>query len=96
MKTRIYCENASQPNYVTVAALDDMGKMRTTEYFVPAAGGYVKVNDGRHYPQVCDRLSSGGSTLVWRPGGISFVDFIRREYKAGRDAERRRVQREGF
>jgi hypothetical protein len=88
MRTQIFADKA-QPNYVTVIA-DDLitGERVTTQYFAPACGGYVRINDHRNYPQVCDGLQSTGSTLSWG-GGLPFANLIRREFRAGRAAEKR-------
>ncbi len=67
---------------------DEYGDVRSIEYFAPQGGGYVKVDDGRHYPQVCRDLARTGSTLIW-DGREPLVELIRREHAASKRAERR-------
>lgn len=90
MKTRIYYSQV--PNYVTVERDDIFRERVATEYFAPDGGGYVKVNDGDRYPQVCNGLHRRGSTLVWKPEHCSLIDLIRREYRANRRDETNRVR----
>jgi len=61
----------------------------TMELFAPSSGGYVKVNDGRRFPQICERLAATGSTLDWSPAHGRLSDMIRREYRRMRAAEKR-------
>lgn len=55
----------------------------------PMNGGYVLEFDGRDWKQVCDRLSSTGSTLHCSSRS-NLLAMIRREYKAMRRADKRR------
>lgn len=79
---------------VTISYDDaDSGERITTTYFVPMNGGYVRVRDDRQqYPQVCERLSGGGSTLMCSSRG-KLAEVIRREYRAMRRAEKRAASR---
>lgn len=96
MNARIYLENKTQPNYVTVeednprAEWDDGAPARiSTTYFCPSDGGYVRIHDAAgRYPQVCDGLSSTGSTLRCSDGN-HLIDLIRRERRAGIRKEQR-------
>ena len=59
--------------------------------FAPSDGGYVFVlqADGST-TQICDRLSSTGSTLIYSPKYHGrLVDLVRREYRKMRAAEKR-------
>jgi hypothetical protein len=90
MRTRIFAD-PRQPNYVTVRSADPLtDEMSETEYFAPSDGGYVRINDGRNFPQVCDGLFSTGSTLEWG-GRTPFVNLIRREYRKGRAADKKSI-----
>jgi hypothetical protein len=69
----------------------DLQFVRT--FTAPAAGGYVReifdpMKDGQ---QVCEKLSSSGVTLMWRPSMGYLSDLIRREYKKARAADLRRM-----
>ena len=59
--------------------------------FVPSGGGYVFVlQDDGSTTQICDRLSSTGSTLIYSPQHHGrLVDMIRKEYRKMRAAEKR-------
>jgi len=89
MRTRI---QALTPDRVAVTATDDTGEPRTTEYFTTRGrehgrSYYVKIDDGRQYPQVCEGLARTGPTLMIH-GDRPLVDVIRREYHAGKRALR--------
>ena len=62
-------------------------------FVAPAAGGYVReiFNPMKDGHQVCERLSSTGVTLMWRPTMGYLSDLIRREYKKARAADIRRM-----
>lgn len=100
MKARIYHAVSSQPNYVTVeednpqATWDDDAPARIlTTYFCPSSGGYVRIHDvDRRYPQVCDGLSSLGSTLYCH-NPDRLIDLIRRERRKGIEQDRRAMER---
>jgi hypothetical protein len=59
---------------------------------IPKEGGYsyVRYNDGK---QLCEKLSSRGSTLMYKDG-TKLVDLVRREYSAMRAADKRRAARQ--
>lgn len=78
----LYCD---QPDW----SLAD-GRIATT-YFCPGSGGYVRIADGKNYPQVCDKLSSSGSTLTCESSGEPLLRMIRREYQSLQRAENRRL-----
>jgi len=90
MKTKITVDSN---HYVTVER-DDLfsGERTTTTYFAPhlsnGQAGYVRIADraGR-FPQVCERLSSTGSTLMATPENLPAV--IRRELRRRYAADRR-------
>lgn len=85
MKTRIY---QSDLNTVIVETNDEDGLTRTA-YFVPRNGGYVRIRtESGDNPQVCKGLSGFGSTLECSDPN-NLLSLIRREYRRGRDAERR-------
>jgi hypothetical protein len=70
---------ATAHNRATLTETDPLTDERViTEYFAPDGGGYVRINDGRRYPQVCECLGSRGPTLRWS-GLAPLVDMIRRE-----------------
>jgi hypothetical protein len=77
------------PNRAVIIEDDpSTSKIIITEYFAPPEGGYVKIDDGNRYPQVCERLSSSGVTLIW--DGIElFINLIRREHSRARKRRRR-------
>lgn len=76
-------------NRVVHRFTDEWGEKHVFTYFAPSDGGYVRQDDGRQYPQVCERLYGMGRTLVWSPKRESLVALIRREWKRRRDYERR-------
>lgn len=78
-------------NRCTVTRFDEMeDRMVTTEYMAPRDGGYVRIDDGRQYPQVCSGLCSAGETLEWFPRiHPTLAGLIRREYQRARRADRR-------
>lgn len=84
----------AEDNYVTLTAENEVGEVETTRYFVSRGerGGYVKIHDkaGR-FPRVCDKLYTTGPTL-WATAD-TLADVIRREYRRGKDANKRREQR---
>jgi hypothetical protein len=54
-------------------------------------GSVIECIDGPHdYPQVCERLAHGGSTLISTRDGLA--DTIRREYRRMRAADKRRME----
>lgn len=61
------------------------GDVITEEFSAPIAGGYVRFASGN---QVCDKLMTRGSTLMWS-GKEPLVNLIRHEYQALRRAEKR-------
>ena len=99
MKARIYHENASQLNYVTVEQdnpehgwFDDVPARISTTYFCPGSGGYVRIYDSAgNHRQVCDGLSSTGSTLYCKDPE-RLIDLIRRERRSGIEADRRAME----
>lgn len=91
MRTKIFISTKNPAgNYVTVQRNDPFfdGEILETEYFAPAYGGYVKINDGKNFPQICDGLARLGNTLIWS-GKSPFIDLIRREYRAGMRSDKR-------
>jgi len=87
MKTTRTKITEDQQGYVTVAYIDpDTGDCTSTTYFVPRAGGPVRIYDraGR-YPLVCEKLCSYGSPLVATVENLPRV--IRRELRRRRAAE---------
>lgn len=78
----------------TIEYTDVESDARFVRTFVaPAAGGYVReifdpMKEGR---QVCEKLSSAGVTLMWRPAMGHLSDLIRKEYKKARAADIRRM-----
>lgn len=73
---------------VTLEYDDIFSGDRVTETFTaPSSGGYVRRGD----KQVCDKLSSRGSTLhLSNPDKYPLIDLIRREYKSMRKADLKR------
>lgn len=59
----------------------------------PSGWSYVRYSDGSGDRQLCDRLSSQGSTLTYYEG-TKLVDLVRREYRAMRSAEKRAADKE--
>jgi hypothetical protein len=77
-------------NRCSITYWDDMSERTVTEeFFAPSRGGYVKLDDGRNYPQVCDGLYSTGDTLEWYPRSGPLVKMVRREWRRRRALERR-------
>lgn len=71
---------------VTVRAWDDeTRRVQETRYMAPLGGGYVRIDDGRNYPQVCEGLVGSGQSLTLLAGG-DLLALIRREYRRGRRA----------
>ena len=62
---------------------DVIGDRVEREFICPVEGGYVRERVGNGYRQVCERLSSGGSTLMVS-NRKSLIDVIRSEYRAMR------------
>jgi hypothetical protein len=86
MRTKI---TADAQGRVTMAYVDWQGERRLRTFVCPANGGYVRETyaSGSN-PQVCERLSSAGSTLsVSSRSGL--LELIRREYRKMRRAEKR-------
>lgn len=67
----------------------DSGDQIARTFTCPVDGGYVREfkTDG-DLKQVCDKLSSQGSTLM-ASSRATLADVIRREYKAMRASEKR-------
>lgn len=65
---------------------EDVGRMLTTLYM--ASGGFVLIDDGRNFPQVCEGLVCTGHALTLKRGG-NLLALIRREWRKARDADRR-------
>jgi hypothetical protein len=81
--------SVDQSGGVTVS-YDAAFDVRVTRYFVcPLEGGYVQeyVNSHNNWSQVCDRLSSRGSTLRCSSRD-NLLKLIRREYHAMRRANK--------
>ena len=82
-------------NNVTVERDDPFtGERTTTTYFAPhmsgGKAGYVRIRDAAgRYPQVCERLSSTGNTLMATPETLPAV--IRRELRRRVAADRREL-----
>jgi hypothetical protein len=57
------------------------------DIWAPSSGGYVRYN-GDH--QLCERLGSMGSTLMWS-GKEPLVNMIRKEYRRFRAAQFREM-----
>lgn len=91
MKTTI---KTDAQGYVTISYDDaDSGERITTTYFCPLNGGYVRIRDAaQRYPQVCERLSGSGSTLMCS-SREKLAEVVRREYRAMRRAEKREAAR---
>lgn len=88
MKTSI---TQDSNGYVTISYDDAISGARiTTTYFAPRSSsgkaGYVKIADGRNYPQVCEGLASTGNTLTATPETL--LSVIRREYRKMRASEK--------
>lgn len=79
-------------NRVRVEESNELDERVTTEYYAPDGGGYVRIDDGIRYPQVCEGLGGSGATLRWSGDG-SLVSLIRREYKSGKASYRRMMDR---
>jgi len=77
----------------TIQFTDEFDQPHNLELFAPAAGGYVKI-EARGYPQICERLSSTGNTLMWSPASGPLSELVRREYRKRRAAERRDLRRD--
>lgn len=96
MKTRIYHPRPDDKTVVIVeqdnpaaAWSDDATARIETRYFVPRAGGYVRIYDEKQcYPQVCDGLSDRGATLHCSDSS-RLIDVIRREYRRSQRQARR-------
>lgn len=89
MKMTDHSESSCTIQYTDVDT--DLQFVRT--FTAPAAGGYVReifdpMKDGQ---QVCEKLSSAGVTLMWRPTMGHLSDLIRKEYKKARAADIRRM-----
>lgn len=77
--------------YVTISYDDEFAGRVERTFFCPVDGGYVRESDKAHrYPQVCEKLGSMGSTLV-ASSREALPALIRREYRAMRRAEARRI-----
>lgn len=91
-----FTQDRDYPNRCTLRYTDDAGHVVDREFFAPAGGGYVRENWGNPR-QVCEHLSGGGATLIWEPTrDAQLVDLIRREWSAGRRAERRSGAARGY
>lgn len=88
--TRMSIKTDDVTGRVTISYADWTGKQRVRAFSTtrPEGPSYVIEIDARgQYPQVCERLSSTGSTLV--SSRALLADVIRREYRAMRRAEAR-------
>ncbi len=90
-KTQI---TAQDDRHVTITFTDLLSDEQITMEIwapVPKEGGcsYVRYNGDK---QLCDKLSSRGSTLMYRDG-TKLVDLVRREYNAMRAADKREAAR---
>ena len=65
------------PRRVTVTRRGLGGEREQFELMVPSAGGYVLVNDGRNFPQICEGLCGTGTTLT--SGGDDLLAVVRRQ-----------------
>lgn len=83
-------------NRVTVTETNHLGERVTTEYFAPMSGGYVRIDEGNRYPQVCAGLVSTGPALEWHPSHGPLVNMIRRERASYIRDVRREESRRGF
>lgn len=76
--------------HVVVESDDDFGNRIKTEYYAPlpeTRDAYIRINDRRENPQVCEGLARRGPTLVLRAGD-RLIDVIRREHRAAMAARR--------
>lgn len=80
--------------HVTLAYDDQDGDRVTREFTAPVGRGYVREWCNGEWKQVCDRLSSMGSTLMGERATL--INTIRREYSAMRSAERREASRDVY
>lgn len=89
IKRRVFrevCENVARE---TIYYED--GELLQTQWYAPAAGGYVRDSYGR---QVCYKLDVLGPTLCWEPSmGLTLAQLLRREWRRARDADRRAERR---
>ena len=77
MKTRIYLDRG---DVVVESDCPFTGDRRTTTYFVPHNGGYVRERDKTGLnPQVCTALGRHGNTIRC-PNPSDLLRIIRREY----------------
>jgi hypothetical protein len=84
------------PNRCTLRYETDLGDVVERDFFAPLEGGYVRENWSQPR-QVCERLSSGGATLVWNPKrDATLADLIRRERAAAMRRERSEARRLGY
>ena len=77
-------------NRIRVQYVDWLDQIIDMTIGAPSDGGYVYqiLADGST-TQVCDKLASTGSTLIYSPKYHGrLIDLIRREYRKGRRAEK--------
>jgi hypothetical protein len=88
MKMTDHSKNSCSIEYFCI----DYDIKRSRLFSAPQQGGYVVeiFNPMRDGHQVCEKLSSSGITLLWRPSMGHLSALIRKEYrKAQADAKRR-------
>jgi len=47
-----------------IAQMDDMGQVREIETCRIHPDRYIRIDDGRHYPQLCEGAGKSGATLI--------------------------------
>ena len=93
MATRTRIEETGS-NRCSITYWDDAeDRAVTLDLFAPIDGGYVKFDDGRQFPQVCEMLYGSGDTLVWYPRSGPLSALVRREWRRRRASERRDYRR---
>jgi hypothetical protein len=76
-----------KPNRCSITFADGItDEICSMELFAPIGGGYVKI-EANGYPQICERLTRTGNTLMWDGAG-ELADLIRREYRRMRRSEK--------
>ncbi len=78
----------------TIKTTNELGEKTDRTFAVHSSGGYVyEVTASGDRKQVCDGLTSTGSTLMWSPSNGDFTAYIRRERRRGLAATRRAMAR---
>jgi hypothetical protein len=87
MKTQIKAISDSQVQIKFADAYT--GDVYEYNIWAPSNGGYVRYNGDK---QLCERLGSMGSTLMWS-GKAPLVDMIRKEYRRMQQSAKRELSR---